>query len=108
MISSKLTLHKIDGLILETVKEVLTEIFGELPVMYMLLTMKETHNLEVNDIPQEPQVFSRALQDILGKNSVLIEELIMEILHMKLEEKSKAEDNYEFSEHIRDLRNQHR
>ena len=70
--------------------------------------MKERHNLESNDIPREPHIFSRALRDILGKNAVLIEELIMESLHMKLEEKFKAEDSNELSEYIRYLRNEYR
>jgi hypothetical protein len=98
--------RKIDGLIIKTIEKVLMEIFGELPLTYILQGMKEKFNLGVNDAPSEPRAFSRALREILGKNSVIIEDLILENLYLNLEIRYKLEEGYNFSDYIRDLREQ--
>ena len=94
----------IDGLIREAVKDVLTEIFGELPLTYMFLTMTEKYHFEFNDIPQEPRLFSRALQDIFGNNHTIIEDLILEKLYLTLKHKIPLNEGYTFSDYIRTLR----
>jgi hypothetical protein len=95
---------KLDDLILEIVENVLTEIFGVASTRRMLQTMKKRYHLEVQEIPQEPGIFSHALQNILGKNHTVIEDLILENLCLKLELKLKVKKDYTFSDYIMDLR----
>jgi hypothetical protein len=95
---------KLDDLILEIVENVLTEIFGVTSTRKMLQTMKKRYHLEVQEIPQEPGIFSHALQNILGKNHTVIEDLILENLCLKLELKLKVKKDYTFSDYIMDLR----
>ena len=93
-----------DDLILEIVENVLTEIFGIASTKVMLQTIKKRYHLEVQEIPQEPRVFSHALRSILGKNHAVIEDLILENLCLKLELKLKVKKDYTFSDYIMDLR----
>lgn len=95
---------KLDELILEIVENVLTEIFGIASTKVMLQTIKKRYHLEVQEIPQEPRVFSHALRSILGKNHTVIEDLILENLCLKLELKLKVKKDYTFSDYIMDLR----
>jgi hypothetical protein len=95
---------KLDDLILEIVENVLTEIFGVASTRRMLQTMQKRYHLEVQEIPQEPRIFSHALQNILGKNHTVIEDLILENLCLKLELKLKVKKDYTFSDYIMDLR----
>lgn len=107
MMMSKVNLiseDKLDGLILEIVETVLTEIFGVSSVRMMLQTIEKRYHLEVQEIPQEPRIFSHALRSILGKNHTIIEDLILENLCLKLELKLKVKEGYTFSDYIMDLR----
>jgi type III secretory pathway component EscV len=95
---------KFDVLFLEIVENVLTEIFGVTSTRKMLQTMKKRYNLEVQEIPQEPGLFSHALRRILGKNHTVIEDIILENLCLKLKLKLKMKKDYTFSDYILDLR----
>jgi hypothetical protein len=95
---------KLDSLILDIVESVLTEIFGVEPTRVMLQTMKKRYHLDVQEIPQEPRVFSHALENILGRNHTIIEDLILENLCLKLKVKLKMKEGYTFSDYIMDLR----
>jgi hypothetical protein len=96
--------EKLDDLILEIVENVLTEIFGIASTKVVLRSIKKRYHLEVQEIPQEPRVFSHALRSILGKNHAVIEDLILENLCLKLELKLKVKKDYTFSDYIMDLR----
>lgn len=96
--------EKLDDLILEIVESVLTEIFGVASTRLMLQTIEKRYHLEVQEIPQEPRVFSHALRSILGKNHQVIEDLILENLCLKLELKLKVKKDYTFSDYIMDIR----
>ena len=96
--------EKLDSVILEIVESVLTEILGVEPTRVLLETMKKRYHLDIQEIPQEPRIFSHALEKILGNNHTIIEDLILENLCLKLKVRLKMKEGYTFSDYIMGLR----
>ncbi len=95
---------KLDSVILEIVESVLTEILGVEPTRVFLETMKKRYHLDLQEILQDPRVFSHALEKILGTNHTIIEDLIIENLCLKLKVRLKMKEGYTFSDYIMGLR----
>jgi len=91
-----------DDLLLETMDDVLKQVFGEEPAKVILKHIKKRYSLE-EEIPERVDVFSDALCKILGSGSVLIENLILKSLYSKLELKFEEKEGYEFSDYIKEL-----
>ncbi len=96
--------EKLDSVILEIVESVLTEILGVEPTRVLLETMKKRYHLDIQEIPQDPRIFSHALEKILGSNHKIIEDLILENLYLKLKVRLKMKEGYTFSDYIMGLR----
>ncbi|MEM2913195.1 MAG: hypothetical protein QXR06_02495 [Candidatus Bathyarchaeia archaeon] len=91
-------------LIDETVEEIMLNVFGKRTFERILRIMREKYSLKINKISEKPQVFSKALRGIVGDNSIIIEDLIVESLYLKIGLKSRWKKNYSFSDYIKEIR----
>jgi len=76
-------LKSFDDLLLETIDDVLKQVFGKKPAKIIIQSMKKNYFLEWEEIPSKVEVFADALGKILGLGAI-IEDLILESLHSNL------------------------
>jgi len=105
MVSEEAPVICVDDLLLETIGDVLRQVFGENSAKIILRNMKKSYSLKWEEIPKRAQVFSDALRNLLGSGGVIIEDLILETLYSKLELKFEWKKGYRFSDYIKELRN---
>ena len=89
--------------ILGTVKGVFLQIFEERAMETIFRLLKERFDLEIEDIPKKPEVFSQALLGLLGKGATIIEDLILERLYSDLNLDFQWKKDYTFSKYLTDL-----
>jgi len=105
MVSEEVSLTCVDGLLLETIGDVLKQVFGKSSAKVLLRHMKKSYSLNWEEIPKRAQVFADALRNILGSSGgVIIEDLILETLYSKLELEFKWKKGYGFSDYVKELR----
>ena len=92
-----------DDLILKTIQDILTEVFGEKSFRKMRQTMKQSYSLEWYEVPLKSDVFSSALRRILGSGSVIIEDLIIENLYSNLGLELRWKKGFSFPDYIAQL-----
>jgi len=92
-----------DDLILKTIQDILTEVFGEKSFRKMRQTMKQSYSLEWYEVPLKSDVFSSALRRILGSGSVIIEDLIIESLYFNLGLELRWKKGFSFPDYIAQL-----
>jgi hypothetical protein len=93
-----------DKLINEAVEEIMLNIFGKRTFERILRIMRDKYSLRIDEISDKPQVFSKALRGIIGKNSVIIEDLIVESLYLRIGLKSRWKKNYRFPDYIIEIK----
>jgi len=98
-------LKSVDDLLLETIDDVLKQVFGKKPAKILIQGMKKNYFLEWEEIPSKVEVFADGLGKILGSGAVIIEDLILESLHSELGLELKWKKGYGFSDYIKELRN---
>jgi len=94
-------LKSLDDLLLETIDDVLRQVFGE---KIIIGSMNKGYSLEWEEIPKKLEVFADALEKTLGSGAVIIEDLILESLHSRLGLELIWRKGYGFSDYIRELR----
>jgi len=94
----------LNDLILNIIENTLLDIFGKKSLNSILLIMKKNYSLEWKDIPNRIEVFAKALHKIIGKGSVIIENLIIEKLYLKLDLTFKWKKGYKSSDYIKELK----
>ena len=84
------------------VDKVLKQIFGETATLFIYKYLEEKHSLKQEDIPNELEIFTEALEKYLGDSgtSVILETLFNESSGLKLK---KGEDNGFFKQ-LRELK----
>lgn len=102
--SELISQQTLDEAILETVRDVLTQIFGDLQVAYLIQAIEDLSKASFHEIPEKPSAFSAALHSLFGETCVTIENLILEQLSVKLGIQRQRRDGDAFSDSIRDLR----
>jgi len=85
-------------------EEVMLNIFGRKALDNILRAMREKYFLDLEEMPERPDVFSEALRRIIGVGSVIIEDLIVENLYMKIGLEFRWKKNYVFSDYIKEIR----
>ena len=93
-----------DDLIQDTVEAVLLDILGEEPLKNILLYMQKNYSLGWKDIPDRPQDFAKALHDILGGGSCLIENMIIDEICLEVGLEPKWRKSHKFSSRINEIR----
>ena len=97
-------MRSFDDLLLETIDNVLKQVFGEESAKIILQHVKKTDCLKWEEIPKHAEIFADALRKILGAGSVPVENLILKSLYSKLELKFDEKEGYGFSDYIKRLR----
>ncbi len=99
---------KLEGMlnetILDTIEDILLDIFGKRSFNVILEVVKENYSLNWKDVPGKAQVFAEALNHVLGVGSIIIQDLIIESLCIKLNTELKWKKAYRFSDYIDQLR----
>ena len=88
-------------LFLETIDEVLKQVFGVEGAEIILRWVKSDPRWEKN--PDKPDVFLHALRRFLGSGAAPIEKLIIKALYSKLGLKFKEKDGYDSSDYVKEL-----
>lgn len=96
--------EKAAELINGTVEEVMLNIFGKRTLERILRIMREKYSLKIDEVSEKPQVFSEALCRIIGGNSIIVEDLIVESLYIKIGLKSRWKRNYRFPDYIMEIK----
>jgi hypothetical protein len=104
MVSEEDYLPYVDDLLLETIGDILKQVFGENAAKTILRHMKKSSSLKWEEIPGRIEVFAESLQKILGQGAFIIEDLILETLYPKLEFEFEWKKGYRFSDYIEELR----
>jgi hypothetical protein len=104
MVSEEDYLACIDDLFLETIGDVLNQVFGENSAKTILRHVKKSSSLKWEEIPRRIEVFADALQKTLGIGAVIIEDLILETLYPKLGLEFRWKKGYGFWDYIEELR----
>jgi len=90
-----------EDLLLETIGDVLNQVFGENSAKTILRYVKKSSS---SFDRSRIEIFAVALQKILGQGAVIIEDLILETLYPKLGLEFKWKKGYTFSDYIEELR----
>lgn len=101
---SCLRVRSFDDLLLETIDEVLKEVFGDESAKIILQHVKKSGSLKWEENPKSAEVFVDALRKILGAGSVPVENLILKSLYSKLELKFEKKEGYRFPDYAKELR----
>ena len=96
--------QKLDDLLLETINDILLDIFRNKSLHNMMLVMDEVYSLKWDEIPEKTETFELALQNILRRGHVIIEDLILENLYPKLGVSFQFKSGYNFSDYMEDLK----
>ena len=89
-----------NDVVLKTIQNILLNVFGERSFKRILRIMREKYMLEWQEIPEKSQTFSSALEDILGRGSVIIEDLILENLYMSCGKELVWKEELSFSDYV--------
>jgi len=91
---------KLEKLILETVNEVIRNVFDDEIADMLLSYLNEYNHLSIDE---RLRLFDETLPKILGSGAVIIEDLILETLYSKIGIKLKRREK-NFVESVNDLR----
>lgn len=100
---TRLRARSLDDLLLETINDVLKQVFGEESAKIILQYVKSDSKWEEN--PADIEVFVDAIRKILGAGTAPLENLILKSLYATLQLKFEEKKGYSFSDYVRDLRN---
>ena len=104
------TLHTIerignaDDLLLSAVDETLRQIFREAGTQVIYNYLQSKHNLKREEIAEKPEVFSAGLEELLVSAARVIEAMVLKNSYRRAGLKFAEKKDYEFSDHIRKLR----
>lgn len=97
-------MQRLDDLLLEVLDETMSQVFKEPGTKAIYNFLENNAQLKREDIAEKPDVFSAALERLLGSGAPVIEKLILKNLHLKLGFKLEEKEGYEFSDYINELR----
>jgi len=94
----------LDDLLLSVVDETLKQVFKEAGTKVIYDYLGNKCHLRREEIAEKPRVFSAELEKLLGSAAPMIEKMIFKRLYSKLRLEFDVKRNYEFSDHIKELR----
>ena len=89
---------------LSVVDETMKQIFGEASTKAIYGYLENNSHLKLEEVAEEPEVFSASLKRLLGSGALVIENLILKKLYSKLGLKFEAKKGYGFSDYVKELR----
>jgi len=96
--------EKLDDLLFEVIDETMKEVFKEEGAKAIYNYLANNSHLKLEEIAEKPEVFSAGLERLLGSGASVIENLILKNLYRKLGLKFEEKKGYEFSDYIRELK----
>jgi len=88
----------------ETTEDVLNKVFGH--SANNVIDIIEKNYLSFDNISEKGQIFLEALDQILGKGGVIIQDLIIENLYANLGLEFRPVSDYRFTDYLEDLKKQ--
>jgi len=99
------TKEEFKKLLLETIDENLKQIFRETATHIIYQFLENKYSLKREEIPEKLEIFMEGLHEFFRSGAHMIEQSILEELHVKLGLKYKSRGNYRFMDYIDDLEN---
>ena len=99
------TKEEFKKLLLQIIDENLKQIFRETATHIIYKFLEKNYSLKREEIPEKLETFMEGLQDFFRSGAHMIEQSILEELHMKLGLKYKSRKDYRFMDYIDDLEN---
>ena len=94
----------LDDLLLKVLDETMKQVFTETGTKVIYNFLENNSHSKREDIAQKPEVFSAALERLLGSGRPVIEKLILRNLYSKLGLKLEEKEGYEFSDYVKELK----
>jgi hypothetical protein len=88
----------------EVVDETLKQIFRDDGAKVIYEFLEKHSHLKLEDVADKPEVFSESLERLMVSAARVIEQIILKNLYSKLGLKFEEKNGYEFSDYIRELR----
>ena len=96
--------RRLNCLLLNAVEETLEHIFKEASAKVVYDYIENKCHLKREEIVEKPEDFSAGLKRLMVSAASVIEKMILEKLYSKLELKFVEKEGYEFSDYIRELK----
>jgi len=96
--------QKLDVLLSKVAIETLKQVFKEDGANTIFVFITNNSHLKLEEIAENLEVFSVALEKLLGSGAPVLEILILKNLYRKLRLKFVEKKGYEFSDYIKELR----
>jgi len=100
----KISADEFDLLLIESVEQTLTDLFGTKTREALLDYLARHDRLGRADIPGHPRELSRMLEENFGKSSISIEEYIMRRLYSLLELEYKETSDFNFANKVEEAK----
>lgn len=97
-------METLDDLLLKVLDETMKQVFRETGTKFIYNFLENNIYSKREDIAEKPEVFSAALQRLLGSGARVIEKLILKNLYSKLGLKLEEKEGYEFSDYVKELK----
>jgi hypothetical protein len=97
--------EEFNRLLLQTIDEDLKHIFRETATRIIYQFLENNYSLKREEIPEKLETFMEGLRGFFRSGAHMIEQSILEELHMKLGLKYKGRGGYRFMDYIDDLEN---
>ena len=94
----------LSGLLLNVIDETMKQVFTETGTKVIYKYLENNSHLKRKEIAEKTEVFSAGLEKLLGSAAPVIEQLILENLHSKLELEFTKRKGYEFSDYVAELK----
>ena len=94
----------LNEMLLNVVDETMRRVFREEGTKVIYSYLENSSHLKLEEIAEKPEVFSAGLERLLGSGALVIENLILKNLYRKIGLKFEEKPGYEFSDHIRELK----
>ena len=88
----------------ETVDETLKQVFKEEGTKVIYDFLENHSSLKLGDVANKPEVFSASLERLMVSAAQVIEQTILKKLYSRLGMKFEEKKGYNFSDYIRELR----
>ena len=95
---------KFKELLLSQIAKSINEIFGKDTAKTVYYYLEKNYSLKLEDIPEKPEVFSKALESMFGKlGAEVIETFLIKNVSSKFEVTYQRKEGYGFSDYVNEL-----
>ena len=90
--------------LLSEIDKSINQLLGKNTAKTVYYYLKKNYSLKLEDIPQKPKVFSKALESMFGKVAAeVVEACLINNLSSKFEITYQRKENYKFSDYVNEL-----